>query len=64
MAWKATSNLASRWIIDLEVTSPMTSRKKWFINYSLFRIPIPIGLGDNSIIKAIRSGSIKISNDN
>jgi len=39
----------------------MTFRKEWFINYSLFRIPISIGLGDNSIIKAVRSGSVRIS---
>jgi len=39
----------------------MTSRKEWFINYSPFRTPISIGLGDNSIIKAVGSGSVGIS---
>ena len=56
-----TSDLASRWIIDSEATSPMTSRKEWFINYSPFRTPVSIGLGDDSIIKAVRSGSVRIS---
>jgi len=39
----------------------MTFRKEWFINYSPFRTPISIGLGNNSIIKAVRSGSVRIS---
>jgi len=39
----------------------MTSKKKWFINYSPFKISILIGLGNDSIIKAVRSGSIRIS---
>ena len=58
MAREATSDLASRWIIDSGATSPMTSRKEWFINYSPFRTPISIGLGNNSIIKAVRSESV------
>ena len=61
MAQKVTSDLASRWIIDLGATSLITSRKEWFINYSLFRTPISIGLGDDSIIKAVGSGSVRIS---
>jgi len=61
MVWEATSDLASRWIIDLGAMSPMTSRKEWFINYSPFRTPISIGLGDDSIIKAVGSGSVRIS---
>jgi len=61
MAREATSDLASRWIIDSGATSPMTSRKEWFINYSPFRTPISIGLGDDSIIKAVGSGSVRIS---
>ena len=61
MAQKATSDLASRWIIDSGAMSPMTSRKEWFINYSPFRIPISIGLGDDSIIKAVGSGLVRIS---
>jgi len=39
----------------------MTSKKKWFINYSPFKTSILIGLGNDSIIKAVRSGSIRIS---
>ena len=39
----------------------MTSRKEWFINYSLFRTLISIGLGNNSIIKAVGSGPVRIS---
>ena len=31
------------------------------INYSFFETPIPIDLDNNSIIKAVESGSIKIS---
>jgi len=61
IVWKATSDLASRWIIDSGVTSPIISRKEWFINYSPFRTPISIGLGNDSIIKAVRSGLVRIS---
>ena len=39
----------------------MTSRKKWFINCFPFETPISIGLGDDSIIKAVGSGLVKIS---
>jgi len=39
----------------------MTARKELFINYSLFCAPVPIGLGNNSIIKAFGLGSIRIS---
>jgi len=39
----------------------MTSRKEWFINYSLFKTSIPIGLGNDSIIKAVGSGLVGIS---
>jgi len=39
----------------------MTSRKEWFINYSPFRTPISISLDNNSIIKTVRSGSVRIS---
>jgi len=38
----------------------MTSQKKGFINYSLFITPISIGLGNNNIIKAVRSGLVRI----
>ena len=58
MAQEVTSDLASRWIIDSGATSPMTSRKEWFINYSPFRISISIGLGNDSIIKIVGSGSV------
>jgi len=61
MVWEATLDLASRWIIDSGATSPMTFRKEWFINYFLFRTPISIGLGNDSIIKAVRSGLVRIS---
>jgi len=61
MAWRSTSDLARRWIIDSGATSPMTSRKEWFINYSPFKTSISIGLGDDSIIKAVGSGSVRIS---
>jgi len=39
----------------------MTSRKEWFINYSSFKTSISIGLGNNSIIKAVGSGLVRIS---
>jgi len=39
----------------------MTARKEWFINYSPFCTPVPIGLGNDSIIKAFGLGSIRIS---
>jgi len=61
IVWEATSDLASRWIIDSGTMLPMTFRKEWFINYSPFRTPISIGLGDDNIIKAVRSGSVRIS---
>jgi len=38
----------------------MTSQKKGFINYSLFITSISIGLGNNNIIKAVRSGLVRI----
>jgi len=61
MVWEATSDLTSRWIIDSGVTLPMKSRKEWFINYSSFKTPISIGLGNDSIIKAVGSGLVRIS---
>jgi len=61
MTWEAISDLASRWIIDSGTMSPIISRKKWFINYSPFRTPISIGLGNDSIIKAVGLGSVRIS---
>jgi len=61
MAREATSDLTSKWIIDSGATSPMTSRKEWFINYSPFRTPISIGLGNDNIIKAVGLGSVRIS---
>ena len=61
IAWESISDLARRWIINLGATSPITSRKEWFINYSPFRTSIPIGLGDDSIIKAVGSESVRIS---
>ena len=60
IAQGSTSDLASRWIINSRAILPMTSRKKWFINCSPFETLIPIGLGDDSIIKAIGSGLVKI----
>jgi len=39
----------------------MTSRKEWFINYFPFKTSIPIGLGDDSIIKAVGLGLVRIS---
>jgi len=60
MAWGSTSDLAGRWIIDSGAISLMMSRKEWFINYSSFKTSIPIGLGNNSIIKAVRLGSVRI----
>ena len=41
----------------------MTARREWFVNYTPFGTSVPIGLGDNSTIKAIGSGSIRISMD-
>ena len=61
IAQGSTSDLARRQIINLGATSLMTSKKKWFINYSPFKTSILIGLGNDSIIKAVRSGSIRIS---
>ena len=41
----------------------MIARKDWMTNYTPFDMPISIGLGDDSVIKAIRSGSIRITMD-
>ena len=60
MAHQGKLDLADKWIIDSGTTSPMTARKDQITNYTPFDIPISIGLGDDSIIKAIRSGSIRI----
>jgi len=61
MAWEGTLDLAENWIIDSGAMSPMTARKDWIINYTPFERLIPISLGDDRTIKAIRSGSVRIS---
>ena len=61
MAREGSSDLTDQWVIDSEATSTMTARREWFINYTPFGTPVPISLGDDSIIKAIGSGSIRIS---
>jgi len=38
----------------------MTSQKEWFINYFPFITPISISLGNDSIIKTVRSGLVRI----
>ena len=58
---KAISDLADKWIINSEVILSITFRKEWFVNYLLFRTSIPIGLGDNSIIKAVKLELVRIS---
>ena len=63
MACQGKSDLADKWIIDSGATSPMTARKDWMTNYIPFDMPIFIGLGDDSVIKAIGSGSIRITMD-
>jgi len=47
-------------IIDSGAMSLMISRKEWFINYSLFRMSISIVLGNDSIIKVVRLGLVRI----
>jgi len=61
MAQEVTSDLVEKWTIDSGATLSMTSRKEWFINYSSSRTPILIDLGNDSIIKAVRSGLVRIS---
>jgi len=61
MAYEERKEFAEIWIIDLRVTSTMTSRKEWFCNYIPFKLAIPIGLGDDRIINAIGSGPVRIS---
>ena len=63
MAREGILDLAEEWIIDSGATSPMTARKDWMINYTPFQTAIPIGLGDNRTIKAVRSGSVRIMMD-
>jgi len=63
MACQGKSDLADKWIIDLGAISPMTARKDWITNYIPFDMPISIGLGNDSVIKAIGSGSIRITMD-
>jgi len=63
MAHQGKLDLADKWIIDSGATSPTTARKDWMTNYTSFDMPISIGLGDDSVIKAIGSGSIRITMD-
>ena len=63
MVHQGKSDLADKWIINSGATSPMTARKDWMTNYTPFDMPISIGLGDDSVIKAIGSGSIRITMD-
>ena len=61
MACEGNPNLAESWIIDSGATSTMTSRREWIHDYIPFKSAIPIGLGDNRVIDAVGSGSVRIS---
>ena len=63
MAHEGNPNLAESWIIDSGATSTMTSRREWIYDYIPFKSAVPIGLGDDRVINAVGSGSVRISMD-
>jgi len=63
MAYKRNPNLAESWIIDSRATSTMTSRREWIHDYIPFKSAVPISLGDDRVIDAVGSGSVRISMD-
>ena len=63
MAHERNPNLAESWIIDSGATSTMISRREWIHDYISFKLAVSIGLGDNRVIDAVGSGSVRISMD-
>ena len=61
MAYKRNPNLAESWIIDSRATSTMTSRREWIHDYIPFKSAVSISLGDDRVIDAVGSGSVRIS---
>jgi len=61
MAHKGKQGLAKSWIIDSGATSTITLRREWFYDYIPFKSAVPIGLGDDRVIDAVGSGSVRIS---
>ena len=61
MAHEGRQGLAESWIIDSGATSTITSRREWFCDYIPFKSAVPIGLGDDRVIDAVGSGSVRIS---
>jgi len=39
----------------------ITSRREWFFDYVPFKSTVPIGLGNNRVIDAVGSGSVRVS---
>jgi len=61
MAHEGKQGLAESWIIDSGATSTMTLRREWFCDYIPFKLAVPIGLGNDRVIDAVRPGSVRIS---
>jgi len=60
MAHKERQGLAESWIINLKATSTITLRREWFCDYIPFKSAVLIGLGDDKVIDAVGSGSMRI----
>lgn len=54
-------SIKNKWIVDSGATAPMPSHCDWFITYKDFATPVPVGLGDDSTINAISSGSVRLT---
>ncbi|CAB4032081.1 Retrovirus-related Pol poly from transposon TNT 1-94, partial [Paramuricea clavata] len=54
------------WYVDSAATKHMTNRKDLIINYTQYQTPVNIYLGDNTCIKALGEGMVKLytQNDN
>ncbi|CAB4020330.1 Retrovirus-related Pol poly from transposon TNT 1-94 [Paramuricea clavata] len=57
---------SNEWYVDSAATKHMTNRKDLIINYTQYQTPVNIYLGDNTCIKALGEGMVKLytQNDN
>ncbi|TFY53550.1 hypothetical protein EVJ58_g9393 [Rhodofomes roseus] len=55
--------LLSRWIVDSGASSPMSSQREWFLNYSPLASPKRVWLGDKRYILAIGIGQVALTAD-
>ena len=57
---------SNEWYVDSAATKHMTNRQDLIINYTQYQTPVNIYLGDNTCIKALGEGMVKLytQNDN